>query len=137
MPTWRAKRAVSFVQKRFGFRQTNAPKNMKKEKMEPITHNPDAIRKLESLRYVFRGPQNVDESGDQVTYEWLEDSVIREKASVVFGKDDTGKDTATIKMVNPKTEKEESVYYTTDQNQVKSLKIISEGKTLVKEEPDE
>ena len=110
---------------------------MKKEKMEPITHNPDAIRKLESLRYVFRGPQNVDESGDQVTYEWLEDSVIREKASVVFGKDDTGKDTATIKMVNPKTEKEESVYYTTDQNQVKSLKIISEGKTLVKEEPDE
>ncbi|PIU81071.1 MAG: hypothetical protein COS71_00150 [Candidatus Moranbacteria bacterium CG06_land_8_20_14_3_00_40_12] len=23
---WRAKRAISFVQKRFGFRQTNAPK---------------------------------------------------------------------------------------------------------------
>ena len=104
---------------------------MKKEKSVPLSKDLEAIRRLESLKYVFRGPQNPVESGDHVTYEWLEDSVIRKMASVDFGKDATGKDTATIKMVNPKTKNNEVVYYTADENQVASLKRISENKPLI------
>lgn len=109
---------------------------MKKEKSAPLSKHPDTIRKLESLKYVFRGQQNPIESGDDVTYEWLEDSVIRKNASVEFGKDTLGKDTAIIKMTSPGIKKEKTVYYTSDENQVASLKRISEGKTLVLEIPD-
>ncbi len=104
---------------------------MKKEKQLPLSQNPDAVKKLESLKFLFRDRENALESSDSVAYEWLEDSVIRKMASVDFGKDETGKDTATIKMVNPKTEKEEVVYHTADETEVASLKRISEGKTLV------
>lgn len=109
---------------------------MKKEKTALLSKDPEAIKKLESLKYVFLGPQNPIESGDHVAYEWLEDSVVRGKASVDFGKDATSQDTATIKMVNMETKKEETVYYTADKSQVASLKRISEGKTLVLEVPD-
>ncbi len=110
---------------------------MKKEKPVPLSKDLDSTRKLESLRYVFRDPQNALESGDHITYEWLEDSVIQKKASVEIGKDAAGKDTATIKMVNPKTKKEEGVYYTDDETEVARLKGISEGKTLIIEVPKE
>ena len=109
---------------------------MNKEKSVNLFKDPDAIRKLESLKYVFRGPQNPTESGDHITYEWLEDSVIRKKASVEIGKDPTGKDSATIKMINRETKKEETIYYTADEDEVARLRGLSEGKTLVLEVSD-
>lgn len=104
---------------------------MKKEKSTPLSKDVDAVRELESLRYVFRDPQSALESNENTAYEWLEDSVIRKMASVHFGKDETGKDTATIKMIDPKTKNNETVYYTTDENQIASLKRILENKPLV------
>ena len=101
---------------------------MKKEKLTPLSQDTDYVKQLESLKFVFRGRQNEFE-GDN-TYEWLEDSVIRKVASVVFGKDALGKDTATIKMENPDTHKEEAVYYTTNEIQVARLKGLSEGRTI-------
>ena len=103
---------------------------MNKEKQLPPFQNPDAVRETESSKYFFRNRANAFASGDHIAYEWLEDSVIRKMASVEFGRDETGKETATIKMINPKTKKEETVYYTTDETQVVALKGISEGRIL-------
>ena len=109
---------------------------MKKEKSVPLSQDLDAIRKLESLRFVFRGPQNALENGDHITYEWLEDSVIRKRASVEIKKDEAGRDSATIKMKNHDTNKEEVVYYTIDETEVTRLKSISEGKMVVIDETE-
>ncbi len=105
--------------------------------MAPLSKDPDAIRKLESLRYVFRSPQNALESDERTAYEWLEDSVIRKITSVEIKKDEAGKDSATIKMKNPDTNKKEVVYYTTDETEIARLKDISEGKTVIVEVPQE
>ncbi|MBI2062277.1 MAG: hypothetical protein HYT64_01105 [Candidatus Yanofskybacteria bacterium] len=110
---------------------------MQKEKPSPISRDQEAVKKLESSKYVFRSPKNAFGSGEHVAYEWVEDSVIRKIASVEFGKDETGKDTATVKMVNPKTKNKEAIYYTTDKNQVENLKGISEGKIVEVEITDE
>ena len=108
-------------------------KFMEKEKQKPIplSKDSDAVKKLESSRLVFRSPQNALESGDSVAYEWLEDNVIRKEASVKFGKDATGKDTATIKMINPETKEGRDVYYTANETEVARLKKISKGETVV------
>ncbi len=101
---------------------------MKKEKLSPISQYPASVKQLESLKFVFRGRQDDLEDGN--TYEWLGDRVIRKTASVIFGKDAVGKDTATIKMQNPETNKEEVVYYTADEIQVARLKGLSENRTI-------
>jgi len=52
---WRAKRAISSVQKRFGFRQTNAPKSNFQEFSRPF-HSRFARRCMETLaRRAHRG----------------------------------------------------------------------------------
>ncbi len=107
---------------------------MKKEKSEsipPLSNNLNAIRKLESSHFIFRDRQNALESSASNTYEWFEDCLIRGMASVEFGKDTTGKDTAKIKTIDPETKDKQDIYYTTDEIEVARLKIISEGKTLI------
>ena len=103
---------------------------MKKEKQIPILKDSDVVRKLESSKYNFRGPQNTLEGDGDATYEWVEDSVIRKRASAKFGKDDTGKDTATIQMIDPETKEKKTVYFTSDETEVSRLKDISEGRGI-------
>ncbi len=106
---------------------------MEKEKSAPSSNKLDSTRKLESSKYVFRSPQNALESSDHIAYEWLEDSIIRKMASVEIKRDGNGRDSATIKMKNPDTNKEEIVYYTADEAEIARLREISEGKTLTLE----
>ena len=110
---------------------------MKREKLTPLTQDHDAVRKLESTKLNFRSAENAIESSDHVTYEWLEDSVIRKTAFVKFGKDGTGKNTATIKLIDPKTKEKKTVYFTANEAEVSRLKDISEGKGVVLEVEDE
>lgn len=110
---------------------------MKKEKTASLSKDTNATRILESSKLVFRSPQNAFESGDHITYEWLEDSVIRGMASVEFGKNEIGKDTATIKLIDPKTKEKKTIYFTADENEVSRLKDISEGKGIMLDVQDE
>ena len=113
-------------------------RHMSREKIKkPISEDLDAVRNLESQRYSSRNFQGAIESGPSVAYEWFEDNVIQKKASVEFKKDGAGRDSATIRMKNLDTNKEEMVYYTTDETEVARLKAISEGRPILVEVPEE
>ena len=59
---WRAKRAISFVQKRFGFRQTNAPQSNFQEFCRPIQPR-EARQRTETLaRRARRGSPSAGSS---------------------------------------------------------------------------
>jgi hypothetical protein len=108
---------------------------MKKEKsISLLSKDPNAVRSLESQRYISRDLQDAADSSEINAYEWFEDSVIQKRASVEFRKDN-GKDSAVIKMktLDPETgkEKEGIVYSTSDETEISRLKSISEGKTVI------
>jgi hypothetical protein len=103
---------------------------MKEKTKQPLLKDPEAVRNLESQKYVSRNLQDaVDNRSDVNVFEWFEDNVIQKKASVEFRKDN-GKDSAIIKMADPKIGKEEIVYSTSDETEVARLRLISEGKTV-------
>lgn len=110
---------------------------MTKERIkQSISENHDSVRELESQKYSGRDLKDAIESGPVNTYEWFEDNVILKKAFVELKKDETGKDSATIRMKNPDTNKDEAVYYTTDETEVARLKEISEGGTVIVDETE-
>ena len=103
---------------------------MKKEKIEQPLNSPDLAKKLESSKFVYRGFESAVSSGEATTYEWFEDNVIQKRASAEIGRDEAGEETATIKMFSQTTGRKEDVYYTTDEGEIKRLKLILEGKPV-------
>ncbi len=100
--------------------------------------DPKSIRKIESQHYHSRDFDSSVESGDENTYEWFEDEVIKKNASVELGLDAMGLESATIKVLieypDLTTTKKEVVYYTTDQEEIARIKTILEGKTIIVDE---
>ena len=103
-----------------------------KEKIKLNTPlNTDDVRHIESQHYSSRSFKSAIESGLNNTYEWFEDQVIQKKASAEIGTDETGSESATIKMLSPTSNKEEVVYYTTNFTEVMRIQALLEGKRLI------
>ena len=116
------------VEKAVGPIPTARTKIMEKGATKPLT--PDSIKNLESSRFLFRDFKSAVEAGGAVAFGWIEDSIITKMSRVEFGKDKLGEETATVKTVNPDTQKEEIIYYTTEEGEVARFKSILRGEVV-------
>src|SRR3989344_6119265 len=86
---------------------------------------------VETQRFIL---QNLEDIGDiEGIFQWFENYAIQHPEDLMISIGETGTEFARIKKTDPKTQKEEIVYFTTDPQEISSFKLIKEGKTIVTE----
>ncbi|MBI4158330.1 MAG: hypothetical protein HY505_01780 [Candidatus Yanofskybacteria bacterium] len=108
---------------------------MEREKTKSLS--PDSVRNLESSKFTFRDLKSAIEDGGQTAFRWVEDSIIMKMSIVRFKKDALGKEAATVNILNPETQKEETIYYTVEESEVARFKSILRGEVVLNDLSEE
>ncbi len=105
---------------------------MKKSEFLP-EEDTQSTEEIESQHYVSRSLEEAAEIGFEQTYEWFEDMVIQKRATVDFKTEESGFESATIKLKDPKGDRKET-YYTSDPEEIERLKALEQGSGITIEE---